>query len=135
MKVLSAGLCLSLLFCLPASAQTAADLCKGQVAIIRVSTIKEGQRALFDKAVTDQKKWYVDNKMTKNKIVVADIFQDDGRTPPSISATQVMTIHYDPPSAMRLTTGFMPDAAYKAFVTEFRASSDIDSETEVCLPK
>jgi len=134
MKTLFAGVCLALLSTLPATAQTEASLCKGQIAIIRVSTIKPGQRATFDKAVVDQKKWYVDNKMTTNKIVVADVIDFDGTSAPAISTTEVMTIHYDPPSAM-VTTGLTRDDGYKAFVAEFRASSDIKSETNVCLPK
>jgi hypothetical protein len=134
MKILFAGACLALLVTLPAMAQTEASLCTGQIAIYRVSTIKPGQRATFDKAIADQKKWYVDHQMTTNKIVVADVIDFDGKSAPTISTTDVMTIHYDPPSAM-VTMGLTRDDGYKAFVAEFRASSDIKSETNVCLPK
>lgn len=52
---------------------------------------------------------------------------------PSLSAKDVMTIHYDPPAA----TGAQPapDDAYKAFVKEFRDNTDITTEKTVCLPK
>ncbi|HVW73383.1 MAG TPA: hypothetical protein VHC39_07070 [Rhizomicrobium sp.] len=132
MKILLTGLCLVALFALPAAA--APDLCtNGQVAIVRVSTLKAGgTRAGFDKAVQDQIAWYRGHGITTNKIVTADVIDFAGGAP-ALSAKEVMSIHYDPPSASGAQPA--PDDAYKAFVKEFRDNSDIATERTVCLPK
>ncbi len=44
-----------------------------------------------------------------------------------------MTILYDPPTAEGSQP--VPDDSYRAFVKEFRDSSDITTEKSVCLPK
>jgi hypothetical protein len=130
MKAIFAGVCLAALFALPAAAQ---PVCKGQVAIIRVSTLKPGAtRAAFDKAVADQIAWYRGHSLTSNKIITADVI-DLSSGKPMVSTKEIMTIHYDPPAAM----GSQPpvDDGYKAFVKEFRDSTDITVEKSVCLPK
>jgi hypothetical protein len=130
MKAILAGACLAALFALPA----AADVCsKGQVAVVRVSTLKSpASRPAFDKAVSDQIAWYRSHGITSNKIVTAEVIDLSTGTPMA-STKDVMTIHYDPPAAM----GKQPavDDGYKAFVKEFRDSSDITTEKTVCLPK
>ncbi len=130
MKSIFAGACLAALITLPAAAQVCS---KGQVAVIRVSTLKAaGTRAGFDKAVADQIAWYRGHGLTANKIVTADVI-DLSSGKPVVSAKEIMTIHYDPPAAM----GAQPavDDGYKAFVKEFRDNSDIATEKTVCLPK
>ena len=129
MKILIAALCLTTLATLPAAAAVCAD---GQIAIVRVSTLKTGgTRAGFDKAVADQIAWYKSHGVTTNRIVTAEVIDFNGA--PSLSTKEVMTIHYDPPAA----DGKQPpmDDAYKAFVKEFRDNSDITIEKTVCLKK
>ena len=129
MKTMLIGASLALLS-LPASAAVCAG---GKVAIIRVSTIKaEGTRAGFDKAVADQIAWYRSHGVANNRIVEAGVI-DMTSGMPTLSAKEVMTIHYDPPTA----TGVQPpvDDGYQAFVKEFRDNSDIAVEKAVCLPE
>ncbi|MDB5733929.1 MAG: hypothetical protein JWP16_2351 [Alphaproteobacteria bacterium] len=131
MKAVFTGLCLAAAFTLPAAA--ADKVCNGQVAIVRVSTLKAaGTRAGFDQAVADQIAWYRGHGLTDNRIVAADVI-DLSSGKPAISATEIVTFHYDPPAA----TGRQPepDDGYKAFVKEFRDNSDIATEKTVCLPK
>ncbi len=131
MKAIAIMAALAALLALPAAA--ADSVCKGQVAIIRVSTLKPtGTRAAFDKAVADQIAWYRGHGVTDNKIVTADVI-DMGMGMPMASAKEIMTIHYDPPAAK----GAQPaiDDGYKAFVKEFRDNTDITVEKTVCLPK
>jgi hypothetical protein len=131
MKAILAGACLTALLALPA---TAADVCsKGQIAVVRVSTLKSpASRPAFDKAVTDQIAWYRSHGVTTNKIVTAEVI-DMSMGAPMVSTKDVMTIHYDPPAAMNKQPAV--DDGYKAFVKEFRDSSDITTEKLVCLPK
>lgn len=100
MKTLVSGLVLAAIFALPATA--APQLCaNGQVAIIRVSTLKaDGTRAGFDKAVKDQIAWYRSHGVTTNKIVTADVIDFAGGAP-ALSTKEVMSIHYDPPGGDR----------------------------------
>ena len=131
MKIILSTVCLTAVLSVPAMA---ADVCaNGQVAIIRVSTLKAtGTRAGFDKAVQDQIAWYRGKDITTNKIVEANVIDLSGGKA-SVSAKEVVSIHYDPPAAM----GKQPalDDGYKAFVKEFRENSDITTEKSVCLPK
>ncbi len=131
MKTLVIGACLTAFLVLPAAAQ---QLCaNGQFAIVRVSTLKPtGTRAGFDQAVKDQIAWYRGHGITGNKIVTADVI-DLAAGGPSLSTTEIMSIHYDPPAALGNQPA--PDDAYKAFVKEFRDNSDITSEKFVCLPR
>ena len=131
MKVIVPAIGLTVLFALPAAA---ASICpNGQIAIIRVSTIKpEGSRAGFDKAVKDQIAWYRGHGIASNRIVEANVI-DLASGAPAISAKEAVTIHYDPPAANGAQPA--PDDAYKAFVKEFRDNSDITTEKAVCLPK
>lgn len=129
MKAIIAATALLAVSALPAFA--ADKVCNGEAAVIRVSTLK-GTRAPFEKAVTDQIAWYKAKGITTNRIVTANVI-DMSSGKPMVSAKEVMTIHYNPPAA----TGTQPavDDSYKAFVKEFRDSSDISVEKTVCLPK
>ncbi len=130
MKATVIGAGLATLLALPAAAQ---PVCKGQVAIVRVSTLKTGgTRAGFDKAVADQIAWYRGHNITGNKIVTADVI-DLSSGKPAISAKEVMIIHYDPPAAMSAQPAI--DDGYKTFVKEFRDNTDITVEKSVCLPR
>ena len=131
MKIIAAAVCLTAACALPAAAD---ELCpKGQIAIIRVSTLKSTEsRAGFDKAVADQIAWYRAKGITTNKIVEADVIDLSGGQP-MVSTKEALTIHYAPPVVDGAQPA--PDDAYRAFVKEFRDSSDITTEKSVCLPK
>ena len=131
MKIIVAAVCLTAAFSLPA---IAADTCpNGQIAIIRVSTLKAtGTRAGFDKAVQDQIAWYRGKGITTNKIVEADVI-DYSAGKASVSTKEVVSVHYNPPAASGKQP--TPDDGYKAFVKEFRDNSDITTEKFACLPK
>ncbi len=126
------GLCAAALIASSAGALAAGPCKTGTPTIVRVSTIKAGgTRAGFDKAAMDQAKWYKDHGITANEITEAEVVDmKSGSLVPS--ATEVMTLHYNPPALV----GKQPavDDAYKAFVAEFRANSDITVEKLVCLP-
>lgn len=127
------GFCLIALLAQPAVAQS--DLCpSAKIAIIRLSKIKSGgSRAGFDQAVKDQIAWYRSHGFTGNRIVEADVLDVAARARPSVSSTEALTIHYDPPTASGQQID--PDDAYRAFVKEFRDNSDIEVEKIVCLPQ
>jgi hypothetical protein len=131
MKTIVVGAAIAAMLTVPAFA--ADTVCAGQVAIIRVSTLKAGgTRAGFDKAVADQVAWYRGHGQTGNRIVTADVI-DLSSGKPMISTKEIMTIHYDPPAAKNVQPAV--DDSYKAFVKEFRDNTDITVEKSVCLPK
>src|SRR5262249_11002752 len=117
-----------------AAAQSAASLCpNGTLATIRISTIKPtGSRAGFEQAAKDHMKWYRDHGFKDNEQIIADVItMDEASHGPVVSKTEVMTIHYNPAGAAVA----MRDAAWDAYVAEYRANSDIASEHTACLPK
>ena len=134
MKMLWSALGACVMLCLAAPAFAAPDsaVCpNGVVANVRISSIKPtGTRAGFDAAVRDHIKWYRDHGFTANEQVVADVLDRNGDAL-GVSAKEVMTIHYNPPNV----PSSQHDAAWDAFVAEYRANSDIVAERTVCLPK
>ena len=90
--------------------------------VIRTSKIKPGQAATFDKALADQVAWYK-AKGQKDTFVVGPAIAQGGLDP-----SLRVSVHMNAPATR-------PDAdpAWNAFVAEFRASSDIVSETRACL--
>lgn len=127
-----ASLALSTAVCAgAATAATPPDLCKdGQISVLRTSKLKSpASRAQFDKAVKDQTAWYRSHGFAKNRILSAAIMVQDAKTKDwTNDPLEVVTLHVDAPGAAA-----KHDAAYDAFVAEFRASSDITSERILCL--
>ena len=117
----------------PALAQTEpAELCKnGQVVVLRISRILEdGSRPGFEKGVSDQLAWYRSHGFTANRLVTADVIVQDPRTKAwSISATEVMSLHINPPAIGAIK----PDAAWNAFVSEFKSNTAVEAERTACL--
>jgi hypothetical protein len=117
----------------PALAQAEpADLCKnGQIVAVRVSRIVEGgSRTGFDKAVADQLAWYRSHGFAANRLVTADVIVQDPRTKAwSVSSTEVMSLHINPPAIGAIKT----DATWNAFVSEFKANAVVDAERTACL--
>jgi hypothetical protein len=130
MKSILYGLCTTGLLALPAAADAATACKSGVPTMVRISALTPGgTRAAFDKATSDQIKWYRDHGITTNEVVEASVL--DSKTG-AVSPNEIMTLHYNAPSAAG--TQPAPDAAYKAFVAEFRANSNITLEKLVCLP-
>ena len=114
----------SALLALSAGAAAAQDMCAGgHPVVIRVSKLKPGGAATFAKATVDQRAWYRAHGITTNEQYVGAVL-----TPTGPSADQMVTLHMDAPLKRPDA-----DAAWNAFVAEFRDSSDIVSETRACL--
>ena len=109
-----------------------ADFCRnGQIAVLRISKIIEtGSRSGFDQAMADQLAWYRSHGFTTNRLVTANVIVQDPKTKVwSKSATEVLSLHINPPPMAAIK----PDAAWTAFVSEFRSSSIVESERTACL--
>ena len=110
----------------------AADACAaGGVTIVRISKITPtGSMAGFEKAVADHAKWYADHGL-KDVIVAAPILKYDAASKSLVKVgDQEMTFHmHSTPVPMD-----KHDAAWNAYVAEYRANSDITSETMACMP-
>lgn len=111
----------------------AANPCKvGEPAVVRISKITpNGTMAGFQKAAADHMKWYASHGYTKDRQVLAPVMSFDAAKNVLVETPgQVMTLHThaeDVPLAKH-------DAAWTAYVAEYRANSEILSETRVCLP-
>ena len=116
-----------------AQSSPAAACVNGNVAIVRISKIlPTGSMAGFNKAVADHTKWYADHGYTADRQVVAPILVYDDKTKTvSAAKDQVMTLHTNATSVPMAKH----DAAWDAYVAEYRSNSDILSETVVCMPK
>ena len=119
-----------------ASAQTAPPACFGDMATVRISQIKPGGTLQgFLKAVEAHKAWYRSNGISDNDIVAARVLVRDEKTglPVKYSETEVMSFHLRPPVASR--TPNRNDAAWEAFVRQYRDNSDLKSEYWTCIPR
>jgi|HubBroStandDraft_6_1064221.scaffolds.fasta_scaffold703683_2 hypothetical protein len=113
-----------------ALAQNNLPPCDGDYAIVRVSTIKPGQMPAFMQAVAAHKAWYRSHGFMDNIIVASRIIERDETTGVNkYSETQVVTYHINAPA------GVTQDAAWNAYVKQYRDSSDIASEYRTCMPK
>jgi hypothetical protein len=113
----------------PAFAQS----CDGDLTVVRVSTIKPGKLDTFMAAVAAHKAWYRANGITTNDFVTARILLRDPATKGwKTSETEVMTYHIRPPFDRLPNRG---DAAWNAYVQQYKDSSEIKSEYMTCMPK
>lgn len=118
---------------LPALPQ-ASEVCSGDPAVVRVSTIKPGAMPAFLAAVAAHKAWYRANGVGDNDIFTAPVLVRDEATKRwKVSDTEVMSFHVRPPAAGR--TPSRGDAAWNAYLKQYRDSSQIKSEYMVCMPK
>ena len=99
--------------------------CAGNIATIRISTVKPGKWSAFARAVADHKAWYARHG-----------------SPASVGLARVVERgRYSDGEAVTITTfrdtGKAPvrDRAWDAFVKAYAASSTIKEERRVCLPK
>ena len=107
------------------AAQAQSDCPKGtSLTTIRTSTLKSpAMKGDFDKAVQDHVKWYRDHGYQD----VFSVGPQIGATGPS--ATAIITVHAHSSNVPR----DQQDAAWKAYVAEYRATSDITAETFSCM--
>jgi hypothetical protein len=120
----------------PVSGQTAGPACFGDMATIRLSQIKPGGSLQgFLKAVEAHKAWYRANGVTDNDIVAARVLVRDEKTglPVKYSETEIMSFHLRPPGTSRIPN--KNDAAWEAFVKQYRDNSDLKSEYSACIPR
>jgi hypothetical protein len=112
--------------------QEPGELCRnGQIVVMRVSRIIEGgSRAGFEKGVSDQLAWYRSHGFTANRLTTSDIIVQDPKTKAwSVSPTEVLSLHINPPAIGAIK----PDEAWNAFVAEFKANAVVESERTTCL--
>lgn len=108
--------------------------CDGDVTIVRVSAIKPGALQTFMAAVAAHKAWYRDHGFKDNVIVASRVILSDEKTHTSkYSDAEVVTYHLRPPGPAQ--TQPKHDAAWDAYVKQYRESSDIKSEYVTCMPK
>jgi hypothetical protein len=114
-----------------ASAAIAAPpACGGSYQVIRNSTVKPGQMDLFLKAVRDHQAWYVAHGL-KDRILVGRVLSVDAG-PDGFSSTRAMTFHTDL-TDMAPPAHAADDAAWNAYVAEYKASSDLADMAVVCV--
>lgn len=106
---------------------TPAPPCNGRFATVRVSEIKPGQRAVFEKAVADHSAWYAARNSPVRTYLAPVLAQGRAAFDPNVAMT--ITVYGRTPAQPP-----QQDAAYSAFVAAYRASSTMRSETRVCLP-
>ncbi len=128
MKVIALA-ALGLVAASAASAQSMPE-CKGRFEVIRMDQIKPGKMEAFKKAVTDHQAWYRAHG-TADKIIFARVIaQGDA---PAYAADQAMTIHIETPKTPGAVDEGEHDAAWGAFVSEYKDSSTVTSTTIVCV--
>jgi hypothetical protein len=111
-----------------AAAQT--PPCLGHLTVIRDSAILPGKLPLFEKAVADQTVWYARHGASATPKLLRIVRRDPQTGATSYAVDEAMTATIHQPGVASAPH----DAAWDAFVAEFRASSTIKSETAVCWP-
>ena len=100
--------------------------CKGQFEVIRMDQIKPGKMDAFRKAVADHQAWYKSHG-AKDKIIFARIITPGAA--PAYAPDQAMSVHIETEAG-----GDLPhDAAWGAFVAEYKDSSTVTSTTIACV--
>ena len=85
-------------------------------------------------AVAAHKAWYRANGITDNEIVVSRVLVRGSATDVlKYSDTEVLTYHVRPPAQER--TPHRGDAAWNAYVKQYRDNSEIKNEYTTCMPK
>jgi hypothetical protein len=105
--------------------------CDGEFSIVRISAIRPtGSIEGFMKAVEAQKAWYRSHGYKDNKIYTRKIFILDpvsGKW--QYADKEVMVIHVRPPQSVER------DAAWRAFVKQYRDNSQIERAYFTCATK
>jgi hypothetical protein len=128
------GAALAVLLVPSCFAQNGRPKCDGDYAIVRVSTIKPGAMQGFMAAVAAHKAWYRSHGFNDDIIVASRVITTDPTTKAmKYSDTEVITYHINPASGSQ--TQPKRDAAWDAYVKQYRDTSDIKSEYFSCMPK
>ncbi len=115
-----------------AFAQNAMPACDGDIDVVRVSTIKPGAIQGFMAAVAAHKAWYRSHGFKDNVIVASRVLVRDEATKTfKYSDAQVVTHHLRAPRV----DDKAHDAAWDAYVKQYRDTSDIKDQYITCLPK
>ena len=125
---------LALLCVVPSSmarGQNGTVACNGDIATVRLSQIKPtSSLPVFMKAMDAHRAWYRSHGFTNNEIFGARVIVVDAATKTEkYSDTEILTFHVRPPVVGK------PDAAWDAYVRQYRDSADIQNEYRVCMPK
>ena len=127
-KTLQVAIAASALSAMPA---LAANPCPaGRTATVRVSSIKPtGSMDGFRQAAAAHLAWYKSHGYKTVQSIVPVLSYDQPTDSERVSATEVMTIRTgdDVPRDKH-------DAAWDAYVAQYKANSDIVAERRVCLP-
>lgn len=116
------------------SANAQMPACDGDIAQVRVSAIKPGAMQGFMAAVAAHKAWYRAHGFTDNVIVTSKVLVRDEKTGAmKYSDSEVISYHVRPPR--RAEVGPKRDAAWDAYVKQYRDTSDLKSEYTTCMPK
>jgi hypothetical protein len=118
---------------LPALANEPSTLCRGQIAVVRVSMLTpNGTRAAFDRAVADQQAWYRSHGFSQNSLTTSAVIARNPQTREWAAAPrEIVTMHINPPPISAIRT----DAAWNAFVAAFKANAQVVSEKTICLER
>ena len=115
-------------------AQNATPACDGDLAIVRISSIKPGRLQAYMAAVAAHKAWYRNHGFKDNVIVASRVMVRDDKTGQmKYTDTEVVTYHIRPPGSAQ--TQSKRDAAWDAYVKQYRDTSDIKNEYITCMPK
>jgi hypothetical protein len=116
----------------PMAAHAAAACAPADVAKVRMSKIAPGgSMAGLAKAVADHQRWYRTHGYA-DTIVLAPVLAFDAASRTLVAAPdQAMTFHFGGPEVPREKR----DAAWDAYVAEYRANSQVTSETIICYPR
>jgi hypothetical protein len=114
-----------------ASAQSLPE-CKGHFEVIRADDIKPGKMDEFRKAVADHQAWYAAHGL-KDRILLAQIINQTDTGTPAFATDKVLTIHTETPGTPAAVEEGQKDAAWSAYVNEYKDSSTITSTTIACV--
>lgn len=128
------ALFLAALAVIPSTWAQSVPQCDGDIAVVRVSEIKPGQMQGFMEAVAAHKAWYRSHGFHDNVIVASRvILRDEKSGEMHYSEAEVVTYHVRPPGPAQI--GPKRDAAWDAYVKQYRETSDIKNEYMTCMPK
>lgn len=127
--ILAAAAALVLPGAVVAQPRPAAACSQGELTRIRLSKIKPGgSMAGFRDAVAAHTRWYRSHGFRIDQRIAAVMVSAKGKTQPSPDEVMTLATSDDVPREKH-------DAAWTAFVAKYRANSDIERETIVCMPE
>jgi hypothetical protein len=113
------------------AAETPDTLCKGgQLVSMRVNILKGADKAAaYDSATRNHIGWYRSKGITQNRLLVGPVLVRNADGSWSNSTTERVSIHMNSPGV----PADKRDAGWDAYVSEYRATSDISTEKYACV--